>query len=88
MTVEESRSRQPGSRNVLTLLAELTFVEAIRRYLSELPESTSGWLAGLRDPIVGLALSALHAAPREAWTVESLGRAVGVSRSVLAARFT
>jgi AraC-like DNA-binding protein len=37
---------------------------------------------------VGRALEALHAAPRDAWTVESLGRTVGVSRSVLAARFT
>ncbi len=50
--------------------------------------SSCGWLAGLRDPIVGRALEALHGAPRDPWTVESLGRTVGVSRSVLAARFT
>lgn len=88
MTVQESRRQQPGAKNVLARLAELTFVEAIRRYLAELPESQQGWLAGLRDPIVGSALAALHGAPRDAWTVESLGRTVGVSRSVLAARFT
>jgi AraC-like DNA-binding protein len=33
-------------------------------------------------------LEAIHGAPRDEWTVESLGRAVGVSRTVLAARFT
>ena len=88
MTVQESRRDRPGSRNVLTRLAELTFVEAVRRYLAEMPASQHGWLAGLRDPVVGPALAALHGAPRDSWTVEGLGRAVGVSRSVLAARFT
>ena len=64
------------------------FVEAIRQHLRTLPETQLGWLAGLRDPIVGRALEALHARRARPWTVESLGRAVGVSRSVLAARFT
>ena len=85
--VRESGRGGPGTENVLARLSELLFVEAIRRYLLELPETQRGWLAGLRDPVVGRALEALHGAPRCAWTVESLGRAVGVSRSVLAARF-
>lgn len=45
-------------------------------------------VAGLRDPIVGHALSALHADPATAWTVEALAHVVAVSRSVLAERFT
>jgi len=44
--------------------------------------------AGLRDPMVGQALAGLHAAPAEPWTVDRLARLVGVSRSVLAERFT
>jgi AraC-like DNA-binding protein len=88
IAIRESGRGQPGTENVLSRLSELMFVEAIRRYLLQLPDSELGWLAGLRDPIVGRALETLHGAPREAWTVESLGRAVGVSRSVLAARFT
>ena len=63
------------------------FVEAIRRYIETLAPAETGWLAGLRDPVVGKALAALHATPREPWTVESLARHVGVSRSVLAERF-
>jgi hypothetical protein len=47
----------------------------------------TGWLAGLRDPVVGQALAALHGEPRRGWTVEGLARAVGLSRSVLAERF-
>jgi len=86
--VRESGRGNPGTQNVLARLSELIFVEAIRQHLRTLPQEQLGWLAGLRDPIVGRALEALHAAPRDPWTVESLGRTVGVSRSVLAARFT
>jgi AraC-like DNA-binding protein len=88
IVVRESGRGSPGTENVLARLSERMCVEAIRRYLITLPESQLGWLAGLRDPVVGRALEALHGAPRHEWTVESLGRAVGVSRSVLAARFT
>jgi AraC-like DNA-binding protein len=63
------------------------FVETIRRYIETMPSGQIGWLAGLRDPIVGQALAELHGQPALAWTVESLARAVGVSRSVLADRF-
>jgi AraC-like DNA-binding protein len=87
IAVRESGRGRPGTENVLARLSELMFVEAIRRHLLELPATQLGWLAGLRDPVVGRALEALHGAPREAWTVERLGRVVGVSRSVLAARF-
>jgi AraC-like DNA-binding protein len=59
-----------------------------RRYLEALPPTQTGWLAGLRDPLVGQALAALHAAPMEEWTVERLARLVGVSRSIFAERFS
>jgi AraC-like DNA-binding protein len=42
----------------------------------------------LRDPVVGQALAALHGEASEPWTVERLARLVGLSRSVLAERFT
>jgi hypothetical protein len=53
---------------VLSRLSELMFVGLVRRYLEGLPPNRSGWLAGLRDPHVGKALTALHASPGEAWT--------------------
>jgi AraC-like DNA-binding protein len=85
--VRESRSARPGSQNVLARLSELMFVETIRQYLETLPPAQTGWLAGLRDPVVGKALAALHAEPSRPWTVEGLARLVGLSRSVLAVRF-
>ena len=87
LAAKESGSGRPGGGNVLSRLAELMFVETIRRYLETLPASEKGWLAGLRDPVVSQALSALHARPHERWTVERLARTVGLSRSVLAELF-
>ena len=68
-------------------LSELMFVEVVRRYLEMLPQEETGWLAGLRDPIVGRAVALVHESPARGWTIEELAREIGVSRSVLAARF-
>lgn len=83
----ESGEARPGAGDVLSRLSELMFVETIRRHLEGLPLSQTGWLAGLRDPVIGMALAALHGEPPARWTVERLARAVGLSRSVLAERF-
>jgi len=88
IAVRESGSARPGRDNILARMSELMFVEAVRRYVETLPPAQTGWLAGLRDPVVGQALAALHGEPAASWTVESLARTVGVSRSVLADRFT
>ncbi len=88
VAVRESRAGRPGGENVLARLAELMFVEAIRRHIATLPPSQMGWLAGLRDAVVGQALAALHAEPGKPWTVEGLAHCVGQSRSVFAERFT
>jgi AraC-like DNA-binding protein len=88
IAVKESGSVRAGGENVLARLSELLFVEAIRRHIETLPPAETGWLAGLRHPIVGQALAALHGEPREAWTVDRLARLVGLSRSVFAERFT
>ena len=73
---------------MLARLSELLFVETIRQYLSRLGPAQTGWLSGLRDPVVGHALGELHGAPRESWTVERLARRVGLSRSMFSERFT
>jgi AraC-like DNA-binding protein len=77
-----------GSTTVLSKLAELLFVDAVRRYLATLPADQTGWLAGLRDRIVGRALALLHGRAAQPWTTEELARQVGLSRSAFAERFT
>ena len=78
---------QPGAESVMAKVSEVLFVEAVRRYIERLPVEETGWLAGLRDPIVGRALALLHGDVARAWTVEELGREVGTSRSTIAERF-
>ena len=86
--VRESRDRHAGSRSVLLRVAELIFVEVLRRHLQTMTAGCGGWLEGLRDPLVGRALASLHAQPARAWTIDELAREAGASRSVLAERFT
>ena len=83
----ESMQRRPGSDAVLERLAEMMFVDTARRYLESLPADATGWLAGLRDRYVGRALALLHEHPERPWTIDELGRQVGLSRSALHERF-
>ncbi len=85
---EEFANGGAGSSTVLSKLAELLFVEAIRRYLADLPHDQTGWLAGLRDPKTGAALALLHTQPAYGWTTDELAKAVNMSRSAFADRFT
>ena len=77
----------PGTELIRSKLAELLFVETLRRYLNELPPDATGWLAGVRDSVVGHTLALLHNDPARAWTIAQLAREVGLSRSRLAERF-
>jgi AraC-like DNA-binding protein len=83
----EVAAGRPGSETVLAKLSELLFVETVRRYAEGLPVGQTGWFAGLRDPYVARALALLHRDITRHWTVDDLGREVGLSRSALADRF-
>lgn len=72
---------------LLSKLSEALLVETLRRYLASLPPEQSGWLAGARDPVAGHALALLHREPSHPWSLASIAREVGVSRTVLVDRF-
>jgi AraC-like DNA-binding protein len=86
LTMEEAQRGAAGGRSVRLRLSELLFIELLRRYAAPDPKP-AGWLAGLGDPGVARALTALHARPAHGWTVATLAREAGVSRSALAERF-
>jgi AraC-like DNA-binding protein len=88
LTIAESSERRAGAECMRLRLSELMFVEVVRRHLGTLIGDQSGWLAGLRDGLVGRALGLLHERPAQAWTLRGLAREVGLSRSALAERFT
>ncbi|HQU48519.1 MAG TPA: AraC family transcriptional regulator [Casimicrobiaceae bacterium] len=85
--VRESASAMPGGESTRAKVAELLFVEAMRRHVDALPKGGAGWFAGLRDPQVGRALSAIHGRPSHAWTVDTLAAEAALSRSAFAERF-
>jgi len=86
--VEEALGGRAGNTEMLSRMSEILFVEVVRRYMGRLPETEHGWLASVRDPIVGQTLRLLHAHPERAWTVEDLADEVAIARSTLAQRFT
>lgn len=83
----EATSGRPGAEMVMARLSDVLFVQAVRAHLAALPEVAAGWPGALRDPPVARALSAIHRQPERPWTVESLGKTVGMSRSHFAERF-
>ena len=86
--VTESQAGRVGSETMLTRMAELMFVEVVRRHVEQLSPQQTGWLAGLRDPIVGAALAQLHERPQHPWSLAELAGTIATSRTVLAERFS
>jgi len=84
--LRESADSRPGGASLLAKLAELMFVDALRRYVDALP--SKGWIAGLRDPYAGRALALIHGEPDRAWTVDTLAHQVALSRSAFAEHFS
>ena len=86
-SVGDTDGSNGGSALVHAKLSEVLFVETLRRYISSLAPDQIGWLAGARDPIIGHALALLHKEPARDWTIPTLAKSVGVSRTRLADRF-
>ncbi len=86
-SVDHAGTAHAGGEAVLAKLSEVLFVETLRTYITQLPPEQTGWLAGARDPEVGKALALMHRNPSCPWTLATLAREAGISRSVLAERF-
>ena len=85
--VAEAGSGRPAQTALLSKMAEALFIEALRRYMEQLPPEQTGWLAAARDPLVGAALALIHSRAADAWTIATLAAAAGASSSVLKERF-
>ncbi len=87
LMAEEAKALRPGGETVVTRLADVLVIQAIRSWLERDPAARSGWLGALRDRQVGGALTLIHRDPARAWTVAALADEVAMSRSAFAARF-
>jgi len=87
--IDELDSDRPGAEAVVSRLADILFIGAIRSCLREsLATAESGWLAAIRDQQIGRAIALLHSNPALPWTVDMLADQVALSRSALASKFT
>lgn len=83
----ELREPQPGGSLVAQQLATSVVVQALRLHLALASPGGVGWLFALADKQVSAALYAMHADPAHRWTLQSLGRRAGMSRTAFAVRF-
>ena len=93
LTVEhvlaELDSGDAGAAEVVTRLADILFIQAVRSYFEQNAETAEfGWLAAVRDQRIGPAIALLHGQPDKPWTIASLARRVAMSRSTFAETFT
>lgn len=87
VAAEETELGDAGSETMLAKLAEVMFVEVIRKHIARLPDNSRGWLSALRDRRIGQAMRLIHGQPARQWTLDALAHEVGLSRSVFAERF-
>jgi AraC-like DNA-binding protein len=87
LMVEEMGRGALGGSYVVERLLEVLCAQAVRSYLEVAPRHAAGWVRAVQDPVVGRAMTAIHAQPGVGWTVQRLAREVAMSPSRFAARF-
>jgi AraC-like DNA-binding protein len=85
---DEAAEQRLGAQIAITRLTDVLFVQTVRKLVAQSEMVSPSWLAALSDPRIGTALAKMHESPETPWTVGSLARATGMSRSPFAARFT
>lgn len=83
---EAGRARFGGDLIALKM-SEVIFVQALRAFIEQEGDRHIG-LAGFADPQLARALSAFHADIERDWSVESLAREAGLSRTGFATQFS
>ncbi len=84
----EAREPRAGGETVITRLADILVIQAIRAWIARDPAAQTGWLGALRDKQIGRAIALIHRHPATDWTLATLAAKVGMSRSAFAERFT
>ena len=85
--MRELRAPRPGSSLMAEHLTQALLIEALRLHLVDQSAGSAGWLFALADRQMNAVLSAMHAEPARKWTLATLARVAGMSRSSFAVRF-
>lgn len=76
-----------GGGYIVERLLEILCAEAVRSHIEATPPQAVGWFRGIKDPVVGRAIKAIHLNPGQDWSIPSLASEVAMSPSRFAARF-
>ncbi len=71
---------------MISRILDLLFIQVLRAWATG-PDASPGWLTGAMDPVIGDAITAIHANPGHPWTIERLAGKSNLSRSAFAERF-
>jgi AraC family transcriptional regulator, alkane utilization regulator len=83
----ELKVSRPGEQAIVTRMAEVFLLRAIRDYVLSSSNRELGLPAISRDRSIGRVLGLIHRHPEHSWTVGTLAGEANLSRSAFAARF-
>jgi AraC-like DNA-binding protein len=85
--VRECSANRVGAGGMLARLADVLAATIVRAWVESGCGDATGWIAAVRDPQIGKVLAAIHLDPSQDWSVVTLARLMGASRSGFAQRF-
>jgi AraC family transcriptional regulator, alkane utilization regulator len=77
----------PGSEALVSRISDVIFLQAVRATFSSGCDRAPGLVRGLSDSAIAQALTAVHNRLDYAWTVQTMAREAGLSRSAFSSRF-
>lgn len=83
----ETQTVPVGAEAVISRLADILVIAALRQYLSELDDDKTGWLIALKDSRIANSLKLIHDRPEKHWSLDELAATVGMSRTSFATQF-
>ncbi|MFE6859173.1 AraC family transcriptional regulator [Nocardia sp. NPDC057668] len=85
----EAANPRLGADIIVRALLDMLLLYLLRAWFEDRPAGAevTGWAAALNDPDISAALRAIHRAPGEPWTVQTLADEAGLSRAAFARRF-
>jgi AraC-like DNA-binding protein len=87
LVARRAMTDEVGAAASIARLSEIFFIEALRASVARHPPLAKV-MSAMMDIQIGRALELVHRMPSDPWTVESLAKATGMSRSRFAERFT
>ena len=81
--MQELREPQPGSLLIAEDLAHMLLVQTLQLHIAD----GVGWLFALADRQISAAIYAVHETPARRWTLQTMAKVAGMSRSTFALKF-